>query len=193
MATEAVASDYDWRAGFDSTMQHLALLKRKEERLRSARLDAEAQALHALAGACAAGELGKAELGFAYEEYRAVAATGFRTRWDAVMPITAARAKWLLREVPNGTFGSWFGTDPIGDNPAPPAGQCVVYVLFDASNVPCYVGSSEDFRNRIMGHRHDKAFVRWVAYPCADREAAYQLEDRLLKEHKPYLNKKAGR
>lgn len=182
-----------WRSRFDVTLQHLAFLKRKEEQLHTARLDAEAQLLHALAGAYAAGDVGAVELSAAYEDYRRVCAPGFRNRWDSALPISAARMKWALRDQPNGPHGSWFGTDPLGDGVAPRAGQCVVYVLFDASNTPCYVGSSEDFRHRLMNHRRDKEFVRWVAYPCQDRARAYELEDRLLKEHKPYLNKRAGR
>jgi predicted GIY-YIG superfamily endonuclease len=68
-----------------------------------------------------------------------------------------------------------------------------VYVLFDAAGEPCYIGSTQNFRERARVHRTGIAYERWVAYPCTDREAAYELETRLLKEHKPYRNKKRGR
>ncbi|MBL1120211.1 GIY-YIG nuclease family protein [Streptomyces sp. 110] len=70
----------------------------------------------------------------------------------------------------------------------------VVYALFDARNDPCYLGSTDQFRTRIGKHVKDgKVFTSWQAYPCPDREAAYVLEDRLLKERLPSLNKKASR
>lgn len=78
--------------------------------------------------------------------------------------------------------------------PAPPVGVSVVYVLFDVWNEPAYVGSTQDFRVRLAVHRKEKpGLLTWTAFPCADREAAYVLENRLLKEYKPHLNKKASR
>lgn len=41
--------------------------------------------------------------------------------------------------------------------------------------------------------RDGKSCARWLAYPCADREAAYVLEGQLLRERKPYLNRRVGR
>jgi hypothetical protein len=62
MTAEAAPADYGWREGFDATLQHLELLKRKEDRLRAARVDAEAQLIHTLAGAYAAGLIDIADL-----------------------------------------------------------------------------------------------------------------------------------
>jgi len=135
------------------------------------------------------------------------------TLWNEVMPIKHAvihgKVKALALDVryEQNEDGYWSGVaDLKPDAPRPRDGQAVVYVLFDDRNVPCYVGSTGKFKSRIDTHFRNAAgyrrsrgggegkdFARWVAYPCADREAAYQLEDRLLKEHKPYLNKKASR
>jgi hypothetical protein len=201
VALHAVATDgqqdADWRAGYDATMQHLALLQRKEERLRQARIDAEEQLLHALAAAYRAGQVSPGEMSRAYAEFKAVAAVGFSTRWDAALPedASAARARWIGRGQPSTPQGTWDGVFPLGfQDPAPPHGVSVVYVLFDPVNVPCYVGSTKDFRGRLKRHgKEGKDFSRWTAHPCQDRAHAYELEDRLLKEHKPYLNKKRGR
>lgn len=201
-ARQEPGDDRDWRARVDATMQHLALLKRKEERLRAAREEAEAQLIHTLAGAYNAGLVDISGVCDLHAEYVAVAAEGKRARWNAGMPFSANwnRIQHLTRapdkpplHEPNGPHGSWQGDSSLGYCPAPPRGACVVYVLFDAANVPCYVGSTMNFRGRMSSHRRAKEFARWVAYPCKDREGAYELEERLLAEHKPYLNKKAGR
>lgn len=100
--------------------------------------------------------------------------TNYDPRWDASLP-------------------DWVSSTPSDENPMPPRGQNVVYVLYDASSTPCYVGSSGDFPARLKWHLKDGKPVRvWIAYPCGSREEAYALEDKLLKQHLPYLNKKAG-
>lgn len=197
MALHALATSHGppGQASRDATLQHIALLKRKQERLHEAQISAEEQVLHVIAAEYAAGDLDIAGLAEAFHAYRSVAAPGFKNRWNAAIPITAAkvlaRAKWSL---PNGPAGSWEGVYPIGDGPAPGCNTCVVYVLFDATNRPCCVGSTDAFRDRLAHHRRDgKQFARWAAYPCINREAAYQLEERLLAEHQPYLNKKRSR
>lgn len=177
-----------------ATLQHIGLLRRKQERLLETQIAAEEQFLHSVAAAHAAGELDTHGLAEAYQEYRLAAAAGFQKRWDAAIPVSAATLREWPSAVPNGPSGSWEGTYPINGGPAPRPGVCVVYVLFDLANQPCYVGSTSGFRVRLGDHRRDgKSFVRWTAFPCTDREAAYQLEDRLLAEHQPYLNKKRGR
>jgi predicted GIY-YIG superfamily endonuclease len=185
----------DWQVQAAATMQHLALLKRKADRLLDLRAQAEEQYLHGIAGASAAGLVTEDDLIAICHEYVTSAAPGYRARWDAALPGPCSRVESMWRNRPNGPHGSWFGTEPWDGGPSPRPGVCVVYVLFDAANVPCYAGSTKDLRNRFMGHRHDGVpFVRWVAYPAGgDREAAYQLEERLLAEHRPYLNKKVGR
>lgn len=122
---------------------------------------------------------------------------------DTALDLWAADLKY----VPTGPHGSWTNYDPhwhdaipdwvsytpSDENPMPRRGQSVVYIFYDATNTPCYVGSTGDFSARLKRHLRDKKPIRvWVAYPCASREEAYALEDRLLKECKPYLNKKAG-
>lgn len=132
-------------------------------------------------------------------------------RWfEAGLPaVETLMDLWVasLKHTPTGPHGSWTNYDPAWDdhlptwvsytasdeNPMPPRGQSVVYILYDGASTPCYVGSSLDFSARLKWHLKDgKPVVVWVAYPCADRDAAYALEDRLLKQHMPYLNKKRG-
>lgn len=75
------------------------------------------------------------------------------------------------------------------DDARPPTGQAVAYVLYDGLE-PVYIGSTGHFSARLARHRRDKTFDRWTAYPCADREAAYLLEDQLLAERFPPLNRR---
>lgn len=140
----------------------------------------------------------------AYLAARAVASDGFFRRWNDMMPVriqgaaTRAmhRARQAAREVPNGTGGHyWFGTAFLGPtDPAPLEGTPVVYVLYDVANEPIYVGSTRDFLNRLAAHLRDgKPVARWMAYPCRDREAAYELEEKLLAEYKLPLNMRVTR
>lgn len=195
MTSQAV-SDWDSRPlpYSAATLQHIGLLGRKQEHLLETQIAAERQFLHSVAAAYAAGELDMGGLAEAFQEYRVVAATGFRKRWDAALPVSAATLMAQPTGAPNGPAGSWEGTYPINGGPAPRPGVSVFYVLFDAANQPCYVGSTNAFRVRLGNHRRDgKTFVRWTAFPCPDREAAYQLEERLLAEYQPYLNRKRSR
>lgn len=99
------------------------------------------------------------------------------------------------RAPPNGPEGTYVGVAPLpGDDVAPLEGTPVVYVLFDEDNEPCYVGSTQNLRARLNAHlTNGKQFVRWQAYPCASREDAYVLEERLLVERMPRLNRRRGR
>lgn len=184
-----------WRAGRDATLQHIALLNRKRDHLYAAQIAAEEQVLHSIASDYAAGTLDFAGLAEAYRAYRQVAAPGFKNRWNAAIPVSAEKLlAWSQWNAPNGPAGSWEGTYPLDGGPIPPRHTDVVYVLFDAANQPCYVGSTCLFSERMTQHRRaGKEFIRWVAYPCDGREAAYLLEERLLSEHQPYLNKRKGR
>lgn len=104
--------------------------------------------------------------------------------------------RWLrLKPEPNGPAGSWQGSWPLaeGDH-CPPRGACLVYVLFDADNVPVYVGSSETFRSRMKQYTAaGKTWTAWVAHPCADRDDAYDVESRFLRQYKPVLNVQGAR
>lgn len=178
-----------------ATAQHIDLLDNKIEKLMRARTDSWAQLLTAAARMYRAGELGEDELFQLHNRMRESFGPGFSAVWDQNMPITARRIRQASLNSPNGPNGSWQGWLPIGEGrPAPPTGMSVVYVLFDAANVPIYVGSTHSFRTRVKAHRREKPEAHsWTAYRCRDREHAYQLEEQLLAEHKPRLNKKSSR
>ena len=200
LESSAPAGDGDALAaieGYEATLQHIRLLQQKRDDLMIKQREAEEQHLHRLRTAFYAQEIDMDDLADAYKEYQAVTTlSGYTNRWDGNVGVSHARlayrAKGLNR--PNGPHGSWQGSYPlISRASSPPDHTCLVYVLFDADNQPCYVGSTQHFRLRLRQHRADgKEFTYWHAYPCDDRAAAYALEDRLLKEHKPYLNKRAA-
>ncbi len=181
---------------YEATFQHIELIIRKREKLLATQLDAESQVLHRAAADYAAGRLGPDDLAEVLRRYRALIASDDRPSmtqvWNENVPVGIAQLKARISPQPN-IDGTWRGTYPFADDWRPPTGQSVVYVLYDAANVPCYVGSTQDFSIRLNTHAREKAFSAWIAYPCTGREAAYVLEDRLLKEHKPYLNSRAGR
>lgn len=183
--------------GYAATLQHLELLRRKRDQLQASQLDAEEQHLHRIACAYSAGLIGMDGLATAYTEYKAVTDPGYSHRWNVVIPVSAARIQSHIKirsyRQPNGPHGTWEGPFPFGGETTPGEGISVVYILFDAANVPCYVGSTRYFRKRTHQHADEgKRFVYWRAYPCDSRAAAYALEDRLLREYKPYLNKRAA-
>mgnify|MGYP001409889242 CR=1 FL=1 len=183
---------------YDDTIQHLELLASKVARLNELRLRAEEQLLHRIAADYRAGRITAPQILEIRNRLRehGTLLPGHRNRWNAAMPpeLSAARLLHTARNIPNGD-GYWHGEYPLPEGTrAPSDGINVVYVLYDARNVPCYVGSTGQFRTRIRTHHSQgKPFVRWLAYPCRDRAHAYQLEDQLLRECKPYLNRKAGR
>lgn len=181
---------------YDDTLQHIALINAKLRTLYDCQAEAETQIIHRIACDFEAGRIGTRELYDVFMRLKATAADGFNKRWSARFPdqYNAHRMRYVYLNLPD-PDGNWRGLFPLGPTEvAPPAGQSVVYVLFDAANAPCYVGSTEHLRARLKNHADNgKQFARWLAYPCADREAAYLLEERLLSEHKPYLNRRCGR
>ena len=184
-------------AAYEATLQHIEMLHGKRCKLRDAQVHAEIQVIHRVACDFNAGLLSAEDFYRFYLRFRLVAIEGFTHRWDARMPMTASKvrgeAERYLRDLPS-PDGTWSGIYPLGGQGAPPDQVSVVYVLFDPHNVPCYVGSTAHFRERLKVHRKKgKRFDRWMAYRCEDRDAAYALEERLLREHKPYLNKKIHR
>lgn len=185
----------DLDASFTATMAHVRRLGKKEAALVAARQAAEVQVFHVLGSAYRSGEICFRELYRYFLEVRAIRLPGQGTRWSEQVGIDTNEMILRGRWIPNGTEGTWFGNWPIGrDDSAPKDGQCVVYVLFDADNEPCYVGSTAKLRQRMRRHERDnKAFSRWQAYPAGDRESAYRLEDRVLRERLPKLNVKASR
>jgi hypothetical protein len=142
-----------------------------------------------------AGRLDTAGLTNGYERYRKAArgVPGFGRIWHQETGVHPGAAQSAARHAPSGPGRSWQGAYPI-EGGRPPDGQAVVYVLYDELNEPCYVGSTDVFVDRLRQHvAAGKAFAYWSAWPCPDRETAYQREDDLLRQVKPYLNRRAGR
>lgn len=185
-----------------ATLQHITLLSEKRERLRVGQIAAEEQFLHRAGQIYTAGGMSEVELAYLYRAFSKVAVVGFMKRWEAIAPVHPGRMQHILRHIktldrhaPNMPDGTWRGPWPLerGDH-VPAYDTCAVYVLYDQANVPCYVGSTLNLGARLKDHAKDgKAFVWWTACQCTDREAAYRLEEKLLNEHKPYLNKKRWR
>lgn len=178
-----------------STLQHIRLIQHKEARLAEARHDALAQVLHRIGAEYRTGRLTDSQLCAALKEIQGLEMSGRMNMWDEIVGVSWKRLNQLARQLPNGPEGSWVGEYPFHPGSvAPISGIAVVYVLFDESNEPCYVGSTGKFRSRMNSHNRDgKQFTRWQAHPCPDRAHAYRLEDHLLRRHKPYLNQKASR
>lgn len=189
----------DPSAPYSASFQHIQLVSDKRERLITAQLDAENQVLHRIATDYRAGRITKDDLCEIWLEFREIAMSGYSKRWKAAMPEASVGHlhAYLKRRETDHLYapdddGNWRGEYPIPVNhPYPRTGTNVVYVLYDADNVPCYVGSTKKFHTRLTHHARDgKVFVRWLAYPCKSRADAYALESRLLRERKPYLNKR---
>lgn len=186
---------------YAATLDHIGLIADKlhevQARLGRAKSDSEQQVLHRVAADYASGYLSDRELCVVYDAFRAVSGPGHTTIWNAIVPISATRIQHLKvrhRREDRCAASSWSGDYPFDYDATPPNDFSVVYVLFDDKNVPCYVGSTKNFTSRLNAHDRDgKVFARWTAHPCADREAAYLLEEKLLREHKPYLNKRGSR
>lgn len=178
-----------------STLQHICLIQDKEARLAGARHRSLQQMLHRIGSDYRTGRISQWQLCAVLMEIRNLEMPGKMKAWNQIVGVPWNRLVQLAKQLPNGPEGSWAGEYPIPSSaPRPLKGIAVVYVLFDGSNVPCYVGSTSNLGARLTAHERDgKRFVRWTAYPCTDREHAYQLEDRLLRQHKPYLNRKASR
>jgi predicted GIY-YIG superfamily endonuclease len=178
-----------------TTLQHIRLLQEKEARLAEARRNALAQTLHRIGSDYRTGRITLHQLCVAVEAIQELNMPGRMKAWDEIVGVSWQRLKRMAKQLPNGPEGSWVGEYPIPlDAPRPIYGVPVVYVLFDEVNEPVYVGSTDKFSPRMTAHeKSGKHFVRWQAHPCDDREHAYRLEDRLLKQHKPRLNRKASR
>lgn len=177
----------------DASLQHIALLRDREQHLARIREEAQAELLHHIGSAYNCGQIDDHKLSELFEAVKAARIP--LSKWDQHVGVPWRKMPYLVLYRPNGPEGSWVGTWPLTPSaPRPTDGKPVVYVLYDASNEPCYVGSTAHFAIRLGAHAKDgKAFVRWQAHPCRDREDAYALEDRLLRERLPQLNRKASR
>lgn len=178
-----------------ASFQHIDLIRSKEARLEQARTDSLHQVLHRIGTEYSTGGLTHAELCAALAAVRAQNIRGAMSAWDEIVGVSWKRTLQLAKQLPNGPEGSWVGEYPFHPaTVAPIAGVPVVYVLFDEANEPCYVGSTHGFRPRMTAHhKSGKRFVRWQAHPCRDREHAYEIEEQLLAQHMPYLNRRRGR
>ena len=173
----------------DPTLQHIQLLATKRERLTAAQLDAENQYIASVGRAWRAGGLTPAALLSRYNQFRTVALPGYTTRWrDADLP-SLLQIKSLVRD----EVDEWHGYEPWRGEPRPRDGVCVVYVLYDDSLAPVYVGSTEHFTSRLASHRQSKVFGAWTARRCADREEAYEVETAWQRQYLPRENRKVGR
>lgn len=182
-------------ASISASIQHIELIREKEAKLKAAREEAESQVLHRVGTAYHAGDIDERQLLAVFERYRQLGGSGGYMRWNKNVRVTWHQMLKIRLSFTNGPEGTWIGRYPCAaEDPAPRQGTNVVYVLYGTDNEPCYVGSTNNLRVRLKAHARDgKDFVRWQAYRCRDREHAYELEDRLLREHKPYLNRKVGR
>lgn len=181
-----------------ATAGHIRNVQATLDRLNAVRDESWAQLLTSTARLYRAGALDLEDLAVLSDEMKENYGAGYSKLWAAVMPIAVpklkGRVRGMVRNRPNGPHGTWVGTFPIGDGAAPVIGTSVVYVLFDDRNEPVYVGSTLTFRVRMAEHRKTKGRLsRWIAYPCRDREHAYEMEVDLLRQHKPRMNRKVGR
>ncbi|MEH0417874.1 GIY-YIG nuclease family protein [Streptomyces sp. B21-083] len=185
----------DLATSMSATFQHIGLIQAKEDRLAEARWDALRQVLHRIGAEYRAGAITYTQLCGVLTAVRATKQQGAMRLWDDIVGVPWQRLAQYGKRLPNGPEGSWVGDYPIpADAPMPIYGVPVVYVLFDEANAPCYVGSTDKLSPRLTAHaKNGKHFVRWQAHLCDDRDHAYRLEDRLLRQHKPYLNRKASR
>lgn len=185
-------------AQLQPALDRLIALRLLAEDIENARVQAEMVYLVEAKVELDAGRV--ADVADVYVAAHFTATKGFHGRWEQVTGRTSRglatrmahrRRLEIVCAEPNGPGGHyWTGTAPIGPrDPRPPRGKSVVYVLYDAMNEPIYVGSTEKFHTRLTTHiREGKPVVRWMAYPCADREKAYELEQELLDEFKLPLN-----
>lgn len=185
----------DLRVGTTATLQHISMLHARAQKLNELRIEGETQFLHRVGVAYESGRLSLVELAQIHREYQRLDLPSKSTRWNSMVPVPWARMQRAYEWLPNGPAGTWAGRWPLDNaSTSPFPGLSVVYVLFDGRNEPVYVGSSGNFRERLKRHMKDgKNFIFWQAYPASNREAAYELEVKLLREHLPKLNKKVGR
>lgn len=178
-----------------ATLQHIENLHNRIRKLQAQRIQAEEQLLHRAGNAWRAREMSSLHFWLVFRRYKRLKIDGRMKRWNAIMPVSWTQMPNLRRWDPNGPAGTWVGPWPIGAaDRRPPPDSFVVYVLFDAANEPVYVGSTGDLRARLRVHaKNGIAFITWQAYAAADREAAYRLEEKVLRERLPPLNKRAGR
>lgn len=173
-----------------ATQDHIALIQAKRAKLAEGLLTVEGQFLTAVRREWEAGNLTWPELHSAYEQVRASDLSGVSIRWVGAGLPHRAHLVLQAKYAPNGAGGTWYGTWPLpAGDPYPLKGRDVVYVLFDDSRTPVYVGSSGNWLYRMKDHvKAGKRWASWIAHPCRDRGEAYALEARFIQQYKPDLN-----
>lgn len=178
-------------AALTRCLTRLLELRRQAEDLERQRVEAELAMLRQLRAEHEAGRVSQADVDDIFLATRGNVVKGFDRRWEEELRIpfrgiatrVAHRIRQQTRYTPNGPSGkTWTGTRVIQPlDPAPAPGTPVAYVLLDERGEAVYVGSTGSFLRRIQWHIRDgKDFEGWVAYPCADRSGAYEMEDRLI-------------
>ncbi len=183
-----------------ATAGHIDLVQSKVDRLMAVREDSWRQLLTAVGRLYRDGTVSAVHLLQFHRDMRHAYGAGFTKVWDSCIDIRSSKLRWVVereqRVAAQRDVASWWGTFPVdGNYDFPEKTIAVVYVLFDFMDVPAYVGSTDQFKERMKAHKRERPgmFARWVAYPCEDREAAYQLEEQLLRANLPYLNRKVTR
>lgn len=190
-----------------SSIEHLTRAGKRIETLRTTIRDTEEQIAHRMGVAVRFGTMSYDEACQVIAEVKRYLEPGWMKRWEEHSGLPIAKMNHAIsadgrldpRFERNETWG-WSGTYSHDGYPSktsfprPAKGVSVVYILFAGDGTPLYVGSTHVFAERVKRHYIDGKPVKfWQAYLCSDREAAYQMEDRLLKEHMPVMNRKAGR
>lgn len=178
-----------------STEQNIALLASKRDRLNLRLSEAFEQYAAEVARSWKRRDLDWHGLKRAYKVGRRESIPNAPVIWKAAGLPSINKITHMLLHQPDTDVGFWHGSYPWGPRDLiPNRGENVVYVLFTEDLEPCYVGSTRWFAERARDHRRDgKTWSYWIAYPCRDREEAYQMEERFLQQYLPGLNKRAGR
>ncbi|MFF8371857.1 GIY-YIG nuclease family protein [Streptomyces lydicus] len=145
------ASVTESEPAYQVTLQHIQLLQDRQKKLAAAQEQAEHQVLHHYGSGYRCGDITIAQLLAFFEAYTALETPRRSRRWNEHIDI--AYQTCHLMQTPNGPEGTWIGSWPCSEaEPYPVRGVAVVYVLFDANNQPCYVGSTNQFRTRMGKH-----------------------------------------
>jgi len=185
---------------YEASSQHVELIANKIKALEKRQVEAEDQLFASISRDYRSGALDLVDLVAVHRSLRVYLRPGYSKRWHGAGLPSVNRLNTYVdlrhRFVMNGPGGnSWVGEYPIGaEEPRPDYGVSVVYVLYGSDNKPVYVGSTSAFIPRVNTHARDgKKFVAWMAVPCRDREHAYELEVKLLRQSMPPLNRRVGR
>lgn len=179
-------------SSYAATEQYIQLIRGKRAQLERVQIDAERQFITCVAREHAAGRVSWTELIRVHRFLREGALPGWYQRWQEELPYSAHELK-RMEAIHETEEWSGVGMDVYNDPGRPPKGAYVVYLLCDDTGEPIYVGSTQSFANRLSHHRRDKVWASWRAYRCDNRQHAYEVESRFLRQYKPRLNKQGAR